>query len=261
MKTLSFTVCFALLFAHSALAANPIHSLHPDDTDALKPAGVDVSYSVIVNDEKNPEFAFTVSVEVPAGIDSLDAYFVVRNGKGLLTASSWSTSQGKCIASFTVGKQVLKDAHFAVQHNRGKRTDAFSASGGYALNLSEFANDSRFRRSSFGKAIRPESTTDFVITHPIRRNGPDVAIAVTRKDSPSNHHYDFAITVTGHAAHHIHIRNGQPITNNDIRLADLNADGFLDLMIVGGTDHRGSYCQLLCSRNLRQRRLWVGSSC
>ncbi len=22
-----------------------------------------------------------------------------------------------------------------------------------------------------------------------------------------------------------------------------------------------SYCQLLCSRNLRQRRLWVGSSC
>ena len=82
MKTLSFTVCFALLFAHSALAANPIHSLHPDDTDALKPAGVDVSYSVIVNDEKNPEFAFTVSVEVPAGIDSLDAYFVVRNVAG-----------------------------------------------------------------------------------------------------------------------------------------------------------------------------------
>ena len=29
------------------------------------------------------------------------------------------------------------------------------------------------------------------------------------------------------------------MTEKDIRLADLTADGFLDLMIVGGKDHRG----------------------
>ena len=72
----------------------------------------------------------------------------------------------------------------------------------------------------------------------IRRDGPLLTIEVTPKDALSNDRYDFHVTVMGRSDQHFQVRNGKPITKSEIRLADLNSDGILDIMIVGGTDHR-----------------------
>ncbi len=238
MKTLSITACCVLSFAHCALAANPTWTLHPDDTDKLKEAGIHVSYRVLVNDVENPEYAFTISAQVPEGVDALDAILGIRNSKGLVAMNYWTDSGGKCDADFTVGKQALKDARFSVQLYRGKRTNPFAASGVYSLSLSEFASDPRYCSGRMG-ITTPAKTTDFRIVASIQRDGPLLTIKVTPKDPLSNHRYDFHVTVVGRSDQHFEVRNGQPITKSEIRLADLNSDSFLDIMIVAGTDHRG----------------------
>lgn len=54
----------------------------------------------------------------------------------------------------------------------------------------------------------------------------------------SNWAYFLHITTTNDLDQHIEFRNVQPLTPKDVRLADVNADGFLDVMVVGGKDHR-----------------------
>ncbi len=238
MQNLSITACCVLSMAHCAFAANPTWTLHPDDTDKLRQAGIHVSYRVVVNDLENPEYAFTITANVPEGIDALDAMLSIHNSKGLVARNGWSDSAGKCVAFFTVGKQALKDAGFSVQLYRGKRTNPFSASGRYVLSISEFASDQRYCRGRIGPTT-PATTTSFRLVAPSHRDGRLLTIEVTPKETLSNHHYDIHVTVVGHSDHHFQVRNGQPITKSDIRLADLNADGFLDIMITGGIDHRG----------------------
>jgi hypothetical protein len=247
MKTLSITACCCVFsFAHSALAANPTWTLHPDDSDQLKAAGIQVSYRLVVNEWENPEYAFTITAKVPEGVDGLDAYFSLSNNKGLIAMHTWSDSEGECVAFFTVGKQALQDAVFMVDHYRGKRT----SSDRYVLPLAEFVSDESFQSGRIGIAA-PANTTDFRIVAPIQRDGSLVTIKVTPKDALSNHHYDFHVTVESLSDQHIQVRNGQAITRSDVRLADLNGDGLLDIMIVGGPDHRGRdwYKTLLYDRD------------
>ena len=108
----------------------------------------------------------------------------------------------------------------------------------HTFHAAEFASDTRFQSGRIGIAA-PATTADFRIVAPIQRDGPLVTIAVTPKEALSNHLYDFHVTVEGRSDQHIQIRNGQAITESEVRLADLNADGLLDIMITGGPDHRG----------------------
>jgi hypothetical protein len=236
MKTLLNTACCVFCLTHNALAANPTWTLHPKKTDELKQAGISVSYQILINDVQNPEYAFTISANAGDGIDALDAYFSIRNSKGLVAMNSWSDSKGKCVANFTVGKQSLKDAGFWVQQYRGERTTPFAVSGCYVLPLLEFANDESFCRGKIGVTAKTKTKPEFNITAPIQRDGPAVTIKVTQGSVVSDVYYDFHITVKGHKAQDFRVRN-PPITKNDVRLVDLNADGFLDIMIAGGTDH------------------------
>jgi hypothetical protein len=257
MRTLGITACFVVCFAHSTLAANPTWTLHPDDIDKLKQSGIRVSYRLVVNDVENPEYAFTITANVPEGVDALDAMLLIYNSKGLVAMNGWSDSEGKCVAGFTVGKQALKDAGFQVQLYRGKRTNPFSASGRYVLSLSEFASDQRYCSGRIGITVPPK-TTEFRIVAPIQRDGLLLTVEVAPKDALSNHHYDFRVTVVGRSDQHFQVRNGQPITKSDVRFADLNSDGFLDIMIVGGTDHRGrDWYKTLIYDEDKSRYRWI----
>ena len=136
MRTLTFVMVFYVMsVSQSATAANPTHTLRPDKPDQLKKARIKVSYTLVVNDPSNPEYAFTITCKVPKEFDALDAFFSIRNTKGLVAMQMWQDTRGTCTAAFTVGKQSLKHAGFMTQLYIGQRTNAFSASGCYALSL------------------------------------------------------------------------------------------------------------------------------
>lgn len=87
------------------------------------------------------------------------------------------------------------------------------------------------------------------MTTPINSDGPALTIAAKRKDAASNQ-YDLRVSVAGRSDQHFEVRNSQPITKHDIRLASLDGDGYLDIMIVGGRDNRGkeSYKTLIYNK-------------
>ena len=88
MRTQMITACCVLSLANFAVAANPTHRLRPNDADALKAARINVSCRIL----NGTDYAFEISAGVPQGFDSLDASFSVRNDKGLVTYTSWSSS-------------------------------------------------------------------------------------------------------------------------------------------------------------------------
>jgi hypothetical protein len=224
MCTRIMTVCCVLAISTSAVAANTSVTLRPSDAEALKAARIAVTHRVL----NGSDHAFEITAEVPEGFSSLDATFGVRSDKGLVTHSHWQSSAGKCVAVFMVGDQALQDAVFTVQHHKGDRFAPFADRVGYVLKLSEFAGDAR-----------DASREDFEVSAPIAKDGATLKIAIKPKDSLSNRHYDVHITTTAGLDQHHEIRSGQPLTRKDVRLADLTADGFLDIMVVGGKDHRG----------------------
>jgi hypothetical protein len=62
---------------------------------------------------------------------------------------------------------------------------------------------------------------------------------LVEQPAAGNWHYDIHVTATDGLDQHLAVRNGQPLTRGDVRLADVTADGSLDIMIIGGKDHRG----------------------
>jgi hypothetical protein len=79
----------------------------------------------------------------------------------------------------------------------------------------------------------------FNVEAPLNRDGPRLTVEVVQQPAFSNWHYDIHVTTTAGLDQHFEIRKGWPLTRKDVRLADVNADGFLDVMVVGGKDHRG----------------------
>jgi hypothetical protein len=55
----------------------------------------------------------------------------------------------------------------------------------------------------------------------------------------ANWRYDLHVTTPDGLDQHIEVRSGQALTARDVRLTDVNGDGHLDLLVVGGKDHRG----------------------
>ncbi len=93
--------------------------------------------------------------------------------------------------------------------------------------------------SSPGAAIATDGSSDFKVEAPLCRDGPRLTVQVVQQPGGSNWHYDVHVTTTDGLDQHFRLRNGQPLTKKDIRLVDVTGDGFLDIMIVGGKDHRG----------------------
>lgn len=159
MRTQMITAFCVLSLATCAVAANRTTRLHPNDAAALKAARIDVSFRIL----NAKDYAFEISSGIPEGFRSLDASLWVRNDNGLVTYSSWSSSEGKegkCTAVFMVGEQALKDAWFTVQSYQGDKLAPFVPIVKYVLKLSEFAVER-------GAAL---PTEDFEITTPIKRD-------------------------------------------------------------------------------------------
>jgi len=88
------------------------------------------------------------------------------------------------------------------------------------------------------------------------RSYPWIAILT---ESHSNWHYEIRITVDGIPSQVIPIRNGQALKKTDLQLVDLNGDGFLDIMIESGMDHRDKPCfkTFIYSQDTKQYQ-WIG---
>jgi hypothetical protein len=236
-----------LSLAACAVAANPTMRLHPDDADRLKAARIQVSCRILNANvfPDNPHYAFEISAAVPEGFTSLDALFWLGNDQGLLTNTAWSSADGKCVATFAVGEQALKGAWFEVQLYVGDKlqTAGWAASGRYILRLAEFVGEQGAAPADEVDSVRREpDLRGFEMTAPIDSDGggPALTIAVRRKEAFSNYLYDLRVAVAGRSDQQFEVRNGQPITKHDVRLADLNGDGDLDILIVGGTGNRGA---------------------
>lgn len=205
----------------------------------------------ILNAEDHPNnrhYAFWITAGVPEGFDALDASFAVRSDKGLVTHSSWRSSEGKCVVAFMVGEAALKDAWFEVQMHQGNPLEGGSVAGRYVLKLSEFTGER-------GAAPTDE---DFEISHPIKSAGPLLTIAVKQKDAFANYWYDLHLSVAGRSDQQFEVRSSQPITKHDVQFADLNGDSFLDIMIVGGTDNRGkNWYRTLIYNEEKQAYRWL----
>ena len=72
------------------------------------------------------------------------------------------------------------------------------------------------------------------------REGPSIRLVVEPLAVNANWQYRIAITLSDGHSQSLEIRNGQALRPGDVRLTDINADGLLDLMVIGGKDHRGA---------------------
>jgi hypothetical protein len=182
-----------LSLAGGADAANPTHRLRPGDADALRSARIEIKCEILNAQQypDNPHYAFWITAGVPEGLDWLDATFAVGSDKGLVSHSSWRSSEGKCVLAFMVGEAALKDAWFSVQLHKGDplKSEGWSASGRYLLKLSEFT----------GERGAAPANENFEISNSIKKDGPKLTIAVKRKDALTNHWYDLKVSVEGRA--------------------------------------------------------------
>ena len=90
-----------------------------------------------------------------------------------------------------------------------------------------------------GAGAGTDKPSGFKVEAPLNRAGAQLTVQVIEQPAFSNWHYDIHVTTTDGLDQHFLIRNGQAVTEKDLRLVDVNGDGFLDIMLVGGKDHRG----------------------
>lgn len=95
---------------------------------------------------------------------------------------------------------------------------------------------------------------------PLSTGGPIVRVTVRPVESRSNWHYSIHLKSAEGLDQTIDLRSGQALGRADIRLVDLNADGFLDLMVAGGKDHRGqAWFKTWLYRPRAKAFRWIGS--
>lgn len=83
-------------------------------------------------------------------------------------------------------------------------------------------------------AAGSDFSSDFRVEAAISRDGPRLTVQVVSLAAKSNWRYDLHVTTTNGLDQHIEFRNGQALTPRDVRLADVNGDGSLEILVVGG---------------------------
>jgi hypothetical protein len=89
-----------------------------------------------------------------------------------------------------------------------------------------------------GKQVSDRTVAE--VKREIGSAGPMLSFRLVQEYAFSNWHYRIEIrNKAGALIQTLKIRNGIPIQEGDLVLQDLNADGFLDLRVPGGTDKSG----------------------
>ena len=95
-------------------------------------------------------------------------------------------------------------------------------------------------RAAHPQSLPVNEPAGFKLTAPLNRGGPQLTVEVVPQSESSNWHYTIHLTSTDGLEQSLTVRNGQPLTAKDVRLVDVSADGFVDLMVVGGEDAQGN---------------------
>jgi len=95
------------------------------------------------------------------------------------------------------------------------------------------------------------------LTQKLHPQGPSITVVV--KPHARGMWYDVEILEKDTLLQTMEVRNGVPVTAKGLRFADLNADGYLDLMLVGGKDFRGEpWYKTWRYHPCANRFLWLG---
>jgi len=93
---------------------------------------------------------------------------------------------------------------------------------------------------TFDKAKQMSGNIVVEVQREISAAGPLLYFQLISEHSFSNWHYRIEIrNKAGEIIQTLKIRNGIPIQKEDFQLQDLDADGFLDVRVLGGTDKSG----------------------
>lgn len=157
-----------------------------------------------------------------------DGYKFVEKGKGVLSDT----------------KDVLGKIYWgSVEFADGRRARVLRAEFCYASFILYDQSAEPAKKPAASEA-HPQSLpvnepAGFKLTAPLNRGGPQLTVEVVPQPESSNWLYTLHITSTDGLDQTLKVRNGLPLTAKDVRLVDVSADGFVDLMVVGGQDQRG----------------------
>lgn len=129
-------------------------------------------------------------------------------------------AKGNGMLKLTIAPAAIDGGEFTIWSAPIDGAPLVANFGGFRLSIADVLNDRG------------------AVEAPLSRGGPTLTVRVVEQPASSNWNYDLHVTTDG-VDQHFAIRNGQPVTREDIRLVDVNGDGFLDIMVVGGKDHRG----------------------
>ena len=125
----------------------------------------------------------------------------------------------------------------------------------------EQIDESRKTYHETRKASQP-FPSEIVFSGNVGRDGPFRTMILRQQLSPSNWHYALEIKDSlGAIVQTLTIRNGIAIGKNDVQVVDLNADGFKDIMLVGGEDHAGTkWYKTWIYDSQQQKYLWIAKA-
>ncbi len=90
---------------------------------------------------------------------------------------------------------------------------------------------------------------------------PALSVEVVQVSDRSRFNYKIQFSSSSKHVQTLRIRNGVAVAFKDLRFVDLNADGYKDMMILGGTDKAGNkwYKTWIYNPKMKQY-VWIGKA-